>query len=266
LENYRSFELIHWNKEIGVATTKDLVAEEPLSIRIEDKSYVSLLRTPGNERAHVAGFSLTEGIVDDPDDILSIAFSDAENPHVITLTLTPSRLEKISYDLEKKSFAGQPVFGLSSEEMINMVARVLEPLNESFVINAETAVSRLDRLNFYQPLREKTNATHAAVSYSLEYEMLSVAEDVGRHNAVDKAIGEIFLGGDLPRAAFLTLSSRISYELVLKAARARIPIILSISRPTAMAVELAVRLNMTLACFSRDDGLFIFTGKDRIIF
>ena len=87
---------------------------------------------------------------------------------------------------------------------------------------------------------------------------------MGRHNALDKAIGKLFLNGKLSKAALLVLSSRISYELVQKAARARISIILAMSRPTALAVDLASELNMTLGCESDGEGLYLFCGAQRL--
>ena len=91
----------------------------------------------------------------------------------------------------------------------------------------------LEQLSRLQPLRQQTLAAHAAAIYGYDLELMTVAEDVGRHNALDKAIGKVFLTRKLAQAALLILSSRISYELVQKSARARIPIILAHSRPTA---------------------------------
>ena len=90
------------------------------------------------------------------------------------------------------------------------------------------------------------------------------AEDVGRHNALDKAIGKALLEETLDSAALAILSSRISYELVQKAARARIPAIFALSRPTALAVDLATQLNMTLATLVDDEGLYVFCGAHRL--
>jgi len=123
----------------------------------------------------------------------------------------------------------------------------------------------LKELSLQQPLREKTKASHAAVLYNSKFEILAVAEDVGRHNALDKAIGKVFLERTLSQVVLAILSSRISYELVQKAARAHIPIILAHSRPTALAVELASQLNISLASLDDDDeGLYIFCGEQRL--
>jgi FdhD protein len=114
-------------------------------------------------------------------------------------------------------------------------------------------------------LRQQTLAAHAAAIYGSDLALLTVAEDVGRHNALDKAIGKIFLNRGLKQAGLLILSSRISYELVQKSARARIPVILAHSRPTALAVDMAASLNMTLASLDdNDDGLYVFCGEQRL--
>ena len=114
------------------------------------------------------------------------------------------------------------------------------------------------------PLRDETMASHAAAVYDGNAKMLSVAEDVGRHNALDKAIGKTLLADGLQAAAFVVLSSRVSFEMVQKTARARIPIILAVSRPTALAVKLASQLNMTVACRPKKSGLIVYCGGDRI--
>jgi FdhD protein len=100
--------------------------------------------------------------------------------------------------------------------------------------------------------------------FDSKLDLLGVAEDVGRHTALDKAIGKVFMGGQLAKARLAVLSSRMSYELVQKAARAHLAILISISRPTGLAVELGKTLNMTLACLSKKNGLLVFCGKERL--
>jgi FdhD protein len=120
------------------------------------------------------------------------------------------------------------------------------------------------RLSEHQPLRDHTRAAHGAAIYDGNTQLLAAAEDVGRHNALDKVVGQLFLDGRLDQAHLLTLSSRISYELVQKAARARIPVILAISRPTALAVELANALNMTLASLGKNDAIMVYCHPERL--
>ena len=99
-----------------------------------------------------------------------------------------------------------------------------------------------------------------------QLEMISFAEDVGRHNALDKAIGKVFISRKLPEATLVVLSSRISYELVQKAARAGLPVMISKSRPTALAAEMGKALNMTLACTDKESELIFVCGENRIVF
>jgi FdhD protein len=113
-------------------------------------------------------------------------------------------------------------------------------------------------------LRRATWASHACALFDAELRLLALSEDVGRHNAVDKAVGRLFLSNELPRALVMLASSRISSELVVKAARARIPIILALSHPTTSAVELAARLNMTLATVREHGKVSVHRGGHRI--
>jgi len=131
-------------------------------------------------------------------------------------------------------------------------------------VTAATIRRSMADLPTHQPLRQLTRASHAAAIYDTDGVLLSVAEDVGRHNALDKAIGELFLGARLNRAALLVLSSRISYELVQKAARARIPVIMAVSRPTSLALHLAEALDICLAGPAPDDGLLVYTHDRRV--
>ncbi len=131
------------------------------------------------------------------------------------------------------------------------------------MLSWEKVRSQLNALSGHQPIRDKTKATHAAAIFNIDYELLSVSEDVGRHNALDKAVGKLFLDHKLDQAALLVLSSRISYEMVQKAARARIPVIIAKSRPTSLAVELASKLNLTLASPGGETGVFVYCGDHR---
>jgi len=242
-------------------TQRHLIAEEPLSIRVQGKPYAVIMRTPGDEIAHVAGFSLAEGIVDSPDDISAIAFCDGDDTNVVTITLKKSRLEKISQVLDRREFISQTSCGLCGKEIVKDLYQAIRPLPFRESLDKSNALECLEKLSQYQPLRQMTKAAHAAVIYSSDFKLLSAAEDVGRHNALDKAVGRLFLDRKLAGISLLTLSSRISYELVQKAARARIPVILALSRPTSLAVELADKLNMALACQGDENGLTIFCGE-----
>jgi len=246
------------------STRLNLLREEPLSIRVQGQPYAVVMRTPGDETAHAAGFGLAEGILDSPDDIGTIASCAGEVTNVVTLTVTPARLPAIKAVLERRGFVSQTSCGICGKELVEDFAQMVWPLPDGPPIDLEKAYHCLDTLKDQQPLYRRTYGAHAAAIYTSSFELLSLAEDVGRHNALDKAIGKLFLKRMLPQAGVLIQSSRISYELVQKAARAKIPFIMAASAPTALAVELAESLNMTLAAPSKDAGIHVYCGQHRL--
>ena len=257
--------VVYWENSSNKTTQHDLIGEEPLSIRVQGNPYSVVMRTPGDEIAHVAGFCLGEGIVDTPDDFTSIGFCEDDDTNVVTVTLRASRREKIPQILDRRGFISQTSCGLCGKEIVKDLYQIIQPIKDTTKIDIKKTLTCLKELSLQQPLREKTKASHAAVLYNSKFEILAVAEDVGRHNALDKAIGKVFLERTLSQVVLAILSSRISYELVQKAARAHIPIILAHSRPTALAVELASQLNISLASLDDDDeGLYIFCGEQRL--
>jgi len=262
--NSVKFSVLHWTETATEAETHRLIGEEPLSIRIQGKPYSVVMRTPGDEIAQVAGFCLGEGIVDGPEDISAVAFCDGTDSNVVTVTLNPSRRLNITEILDRRGYISQTSCGLCGKEIVEDLYQTVRPLPDTERIDIRKALACLDRLAGLQPLRDQTRAAHAAAIHGADFQLLSSAEDVGRHNALDKAIGKLFLDGTLHRAALLILSSRISYELVQKAARARIPVIIAMSRPTHLAVRLAAELNMTLACRARGSGLLVFCASERL--
>ena len=270
MDTFLNHKVIYWDKKIDASLSHKLIKEEPLSIRIQGKLHSVVMRTPGDELPHVAGLCLAEGIVNTPDDFASFGFydkkdtCDKKDTNAITVTLTQSRQNKISHLLKAQDFIGQTGCRPSGKKIVEDLYRKIHPLKDDVKTDIKKALYCLEKLSDNQPLRYKTHSSHAAALYNPDFELLSVAEDVGRHNALDKAIGKLFLNHKLCSASLLILSSRISYELVQKAARARIPIILAISRPTSLAVELALKLNMTLACLARGCGLYIFCGQHRL--
>ncbi len=264
MENAVNLEIIRWRDGKTERTGQALISEEPLSIRVQGAPYSVVMRTPGEERAHAAGFCLSEGIVDKPSDIVSLALCDGPGSNVIAVTLTLERQKAIASHLDRREYISQSSCGICGKQIVDELRQELRPVDKKTKIDLKKGMERLEKLDQWQPLRAKTRAAHAAAIFDESFALLSVAEDVGRHNALDKAAGKLFLEEKLNRATLLVLSSRISYELVQKAARARIPIVFAMSRPTALAVSLASELNMTLASLAKGGGLFVYCGEERL--
>lgn len=231
-----------------------LISEEPLKIIIQDRLYSIIMRTPGDELPLAAGFCFSDGIVDKPDDIESLSFSDQSDTNEVNLLLNKSFL------------TSQNEFNSSCSHIIRNHCQVICPVEKDNIkLDFTNALYCLENLSLIQPLRKITRSSHAAALYSSDFELLSIFEDVGRHNALDKTIGKLFLDNTLCKASLLILSSRINCDLVQKAARAGIPVILAISRPTSHAVKLASQMNITIACLAEKSGLYVFCGKSRLV-
>jgi FdhD protein len=258
------FEVIRCYKgECGVYG-HDLIGEEPLVIRIDGQPYATIMRTPGDETFHAAGFCLAEGIVDELNDFSTIGYCKDMDANVIEIRLTSERHKRAEKILGKKNLISLSSCGICGREMIEESLGFLSPVTDNIKINLSGAVKQIEGLHDKQELHRKTWGSHAAILLDSRLEHLSISEDVGRHNALDKAIGKLFMTGKLKDARICVLSSRTSYEMIIKANRACIPIILSASRPTALAVRLGKTLGMTLACTARESELVIFSGEERI--
>ncbi len=264
--NTETYRVVRCKKGVCRSGFHELIGEEPLLIRIDENPYAVVMRTPGEEVFHAAGFCLGEGLADSPDDFLTIGFCKDLDPNVIEIKLKPERREKIKDIIERRSFVSQTSCGLCGKELVKDLFQVLTPAENGFRVDGNRLFDCIGRLSENQKYYQRTRGSHAAIIFNRQLEMISFAEDVGRHNALDKAIGKVFLGGKLPEAVILILSSRISYELVQKAARARLPIMISMSRPTALAVEMGQALNMTMACVGKESELILVCGESRIVF
>ncbi len=234
-------------------------------LRVEDEPYSVVMRTPGEEMYHAAGTCLGEGIVDRVDDFKTIGWDQNLDSNIVDIWLTPERKKKIPHILKRKSYISQTSCGICGKQMIQDLQQVLHPVQDGFQIdiyNVMDCASKLSKKQSYYPI---TRGSHAALLFDYDLNVIAFCEDVGRHNALDKAIGKALMTHALSQAALLVMSSRLSYELVQKAARAGIPMMVSKSRPTAMAVQIGKALNMTLACAFEPKKLLIMCGDHRII-
>ncbi len=251
--------------EDNILRTKnqELILEEPLSLRIDGNPYAVVMRTPGDEIFHAAGFFLSEGLVDHKDNFTTIGYCSEEGVNVVTATLQPERKKIVKDLLERRGFVSQTSCGICGKELIKDIYQIVKPVATRLSMSIKEAGSCFGKLVDTQSLYKTTRGAHAAMILDTRLKPIAFAEDVGRHNALDKAIGRVFMETRLHESSLVVMSSRISYELVQKAARAGLEMIIALSRPTALAVELASRLNMTLACIDKSDTVMVFCGSER---
>ena len=260
----KSYKVLRCKRGGGESEILQFIGEEPLLIRIEDTEYSVVMRTPGDELFLAAGFCLGEGIVDGAGDFEAIDYDENQDANAIDIRLKPERRKAIRELLQRRSFISQTSCGICGKKMIRDLHQIVTPVESEFEVERDRIIDCLHRLSESQEHYQTTRGSHAALIFSGQLEIISFAEDVGRHNALDKAIGKALLDRKLCKARLLVLSSRVSYELVQKAARARLQVIVSESRPTALAVEMGNMLNITLVFSSHGMGLITVCGEKRI--
>jgi len=239
--------------------TDDVVAvEDPLEIRLRDTPLAVTMRTPGSDDDLVRGFLLTEGILLDPSEIARVDRLDDSRLSVVLrdgVDVDPSRFQR---NLFMSSSCG--VCGKASIEAVQLFARPAPP----FQVKRGVLADLTARLRAAQPTFDATGGLHAAGLYDLDGHALVVREDVGRHNAVDKAIGAAALERwPLPHC-LLVVSGRQSFEIVQKAAVVGIGGVVGVSAPSSLAVELAKELGMLLVGFARGEQMNVYAGEERL--
>ncbi len=261
---YQTYNLARYEDNIVNRYMQDFVREEPLLIRVEDRPYAVVMRTPGDEIAHAAGFCLSEGLVDSPKDIAWIGFCSDIDENSITVNLNDERKKLVSEQLERRGFLSQTSCGICGREMIEDLTNNLKAVDKESEISYREVLECVEKFSRHQEYYVRTRGTHAVMLFDSRLNILAKAEDVGRHNAMDKSIGTLFLRNRMSDIYLAVLSSRISFEMIQKAARAGIPILISMSHPTSMAVELGLKLNMTLICLDKKSGFIVPCGEKRI--
>ena len=261
---YETYHLVRYEDGFINRVMQDFVREEPLIIMVEDKPYAVVMRTPGDEIAHVAGFCLSEGLVESVEDFTSIGFCSDLDENSIMVTLNDERKKLVSELLDRGGFLSQTSCGICGREMIDDLIDNLKVVEEESEISYGQVLACVEKFFQHQEYYARTRGTHAVMLFNSSLDIIVKAEDVGRHNAMDKSIGALFLGNRLSDVYLAVVSSRISFEIIQKAARAGIPILISLSHPTSMAVELGLKLNMTLVCLDKKSGFIVPCGEKRV--
>ncbi|MDF1823417.1 MAG: formate dehydrogenase accessory sulfurtransferase FdhD [Verrucomicrobiales bacterium] len=243
-------------------TESDFVAaEEPLEIRVNDRSVAVMMRTPGCDEELVTGFLFTESMIQSAAEIISIEHSSDLDRESVGNTINVCLAgEPDLKDLTRHVFTSSSC-GVCGKATIDSVFQQFPPLSSALKIDPEVILSLPGTLRSAQKTFEKTGGLHASALFSREGELLILREDVGRHNALDKVIGH-GLREDVPfREVILLVSGRISFELTQKALAAGISMIAGISAPTSLAVDLAAKSGQTLIGFLRERGFNVYSGE-----
>jgi FdhD protein len=288
----RDVEVVRVRNGRRVGEADRTAVEEPLEVRLHGRSFAVIMRTPGADRELAAGFLLSERVLRSADDlgtieyctdemVRSIASAASDNrrsaptrktetiataENVINVTLigrSDGDLEALLAD--RRQTMTNSSCGLCGRQTIESLQADVEPLSIGGHVHASVVSTLPQRLRETQQMFDETGGLHAAGLFSLEGALLWSAEDVGRHNAVDKVVGRMLMAEALPLSdRVLFVSGRTSFEIVQKALLAGIPIVASVSAPSSLAIELAQEAGVTLLGFVRGDDFNIYAHPERI--
>jgi len=245
-----------------------VTAEEPLEIRVGGQTLAVTMRTPGHDHELAAGWLVTEGIVTRPEEIVRIEHcretrSAEEEGNVVLVRTTAQAGAHL--DRARRLLLTSSSCGICGKGSIESIRGQFPPITGPAATSAETLLGLPQRLRRAQTTFGQTGGLHAAGVFTLEGDLLAAREDVGRHNAVDKAIGALFREGRLPLSeAILCVSGRASFEIVQKALAAGIPIVAAVSAPSSLAIDLARSAGIALVGFLRERGFNLYSGENRV--
>ena len=255
---HKNYYATKYTLENTTAVNDVLVEEEALQIVINGKPFTITMRTPGDDEALTRGLLYCENVYTNPILSAPITLSKQADRTIASVNIP---MEQIQIGIEnERSLISVSSCGICGKTQ-------LDDLTGALKTEANITLQQLNdlfrKMEEKQDLFSKSGGSHAAAIFTTTGDLLSIKEDVGRHNAVDKAIGEALLNQQLEEAFCLTVSGRVSYEIILKAFRANIPILAAVSAPSTLAVDYARELGITLFAFCRNGGATCYSHERR---
>ncbi len=248
----------------------ELAVEEPLEIRVNGRSVAVTMRTPGHDRELAVGFLFSEGVMRSADDLLDVlvcrTLPDGQRGNVVDVQLRPELT--VDFDRLTRHVFGTSSCGLCGKVTLDALFQSVPVVDSRVKFDPAIVATLPDRIQAAQPGFDLTGGLHASAIFDREGRLCVIREDVGRHNALDKVIGQRLLHGDGDRfrveEAILLVSGRVSFELVQKALVAGIPLVAGIGAPSSLAVECAQRGGQTLVGFLRSERMNVYAGAERL--
>jgi FdhD protein len=253
------------------STESDVAAvEEPLEIRLHDRPFVVIMRTPGADRELAAGFLFAEGVIRNAGELGAV--EHCRHPHhpdvhnIVNVFLTGEAAARLETTVaERRNVMANSSCGICGRVTIDSLKTRAAPLATTSFVDAGVLHGLPDALRSEQSVFEQTGGLHGAALFTSSGALVTSSEDVGRHNAVDKVIGRLLLDEKLPLSDHvLVVSGRTSFEIVQKAWLAGVQIICAVSAPSSLAIELAAEAGITLLGFARDQAFNIYSHAQRI--
>jgi FdhD protein len=251
-----------WRSGEMSASARAVPEETAVAFTFNGTTHAVMMATPGDLEDFALGFALTEGLIEAPSEIASLEIVRTSAGIELRSWLPEDRAK--AYAARRRSMAGTGC-GLCGIESLEEATRPAPFVSNASRFDSGAIIKAMASLPSQQKLNRQTSAVHAAGFWTPARGLVAVREDVGRHNALDKLIGALVRGGDVAAHGIVLLTSRVSIELIQKAARFGAPVVAAVSAPTAAGVRLAGACGITLVAIARGQDFEVFTHPERII-
>jgi FdhD protein len=258
----RTFDREAWRDGAASCGTRRIAEETALALTYNGGTYAVMMGTPQHLRDFAVGFSLTEGVVQSADEIESVGVVELDDGIELRMWLAPEKAARINE--RRRHIAGPTGCGICGLESIAEAVRPVAIVPQGRRFSPQAIMAAMAAVSPLQALNIETRSVHAAAFWTPAYGIVALREDVGRHNALDKLAGCLALDGLSAADGVVLLTSRVSVEIVQKAASMGAPLMVAISAPTALAVRMADAAGITLCAIARADGFEVFTHPQRI--
>lgn len=252
-----------WSRGTSTHTTDQVAEEVPVALVYHDVPHVVMLATPADLEDYGVGFTLSEGLVARADEIRGVEVRPGAGSVDVHITVAWERFTQLLQ--RRRNLTGRTGCGLCGAETAADAIRDPAPVPAGVTVTTADLHAAIELLSQLQPINARTGSVHAAAWVIPGEGIRLVREDVGRHNALDKAIGALIRARADLAAGYMLMTSRASYELVQKCATVGIPFLAALSAPTAFAVRLAQRSGVTLVAFARRDRHVVYAHPQRLI-
>lgn len=241
-----------------------LTIEEALQININDKPFTVSMRTPGDDVELVRGLLHAEGVINNIDLIPEVSLKKENEKGIVTIVNVNIPENELGEGYtNSRSLLSVSSCGICGKTELGDLAFIGKTIDDKDKIDIGLIHNMFNKMNTFQFDFRKSGGTHAAAAFTLNGELLCAMEDIGRHNAVDKIVGHLINNKVLNDAKIMTVSGRISYEIVIKCFKAQIPFLAAVSAPSSLAVDYAKELGITLFAFCRDERATCYSNPQR---
>lgn len=260
---YQEFDGIKFNNKYKTNVGDKLTAEGVLEISINGSVFLNTMRTPGNDKQLIRGLLYSENVYRNLNENLNINFKYEDDITMMADVLIPKNLlgEGIN---TARSILSVSSCGICGKRELDIISTFENRLKTDKKVKINVLYKMFEAMEEHQDTFKQSGGSHASAAFDSHGNLLSIKEDIGRHNAVDKVIGELIINGKLEDAFCIIVSGRISYEIIAKVFSAKIPLLAAVSAPSSLSVAYAKELGITLLGFCRGEKATCYANPDRI--